>query len=241
MSPRVDPATTLPVQQTRKSHPVDRMIAEALDNLLLDHAHSDTTFTIITLRDLLLLQSEFKELDQKMLRYRVRDRLITLENHDLLEQVGLQGKRRKVFRLKLDNVPAAPSTTEVSATPDDATHPFTAELPPTARRSPPFSDTSHASPDIPPNSPADRSATIDSELHAHLGQERHILRTQMETVMGESEYLRQLLAQFPQASDHITPLLEAAIAQGSQMKGKLDANIKLRRTLTDEAREEGQV
>lgn len=241
MSPRVDPANTLPVQKSRKSAPVDRMLAEALDNLLLNYARSGTAFTIISLRDCLLQQSEFEQMNQTKLRYRVRDRLITLKNHDLIEQVGLQGKRRKVFRLKLDNVPAAQTTTEASATSDEARYPFTTEFPSTAQCSPLCSDTPRTSASSPQNTSAEQPVTTGSELHAHLDMERHALRTEMETVMGESEHLRQLLAQFPQASDRITPLLEAAIAQGSQLKGKLDANIKLRRILTDEVREEERV
>lgn len=62
----------------------------------------------------------------------------------------------------------------------------------------------------------------------------------MYTVMGESEHYRKLLEQFPQEAGRITPLLDVSIAQGSQLKGKLDANIKLRRTLADEGPEEGE-
>ncbi|GAA3904622.1 hypothetical protein GCM10022228_13540 [Halomonas cibimaris] len=240
MSPRVDPANTLPVQKSHKSDPVDRMIAEALDNLLLDHARSDTAFTIISLRDLLLQQSEFEGMDQTTLRYRVRDRLSSLENHGLLEQVGLQGKCRKVFRLNIDNVPEDPPTTEDNRAFEEAASSCTAEPPHIARQSSPVPHTTYTSPETPPTSPTDQPATTDSELHAHLDLERHALRTEMETVMGESEHLRQLLVQFPQESDRINPLLDAAIAQGSQLKGKLDANIKLRRTLADEDRGEGE-
>lgn len=239
MSPRVDSATILPVQKLRKCDPLSRMIAEALDDLLLDYARSQASFTITGLRDLLLQQPEFKELDQKMLRYRVRDRLVTLETHDLVEQVGIQGKRRKIFRLQIDDMPACPSTTDGSSMPNaEATKPAPAR-PDTSGLSQSHSYSSSHSPDSASDSPPDWPTTAGNDLRAHLEQDRHTLRIQMETAMGESEHLRQLLTQFPQASDLINPLLEAAIAQGSQLKGKLDANIKLRRTLINEACEEG--
>lgn len=218
MSPSVDLANTLPVQKSRMSDPSDRMIAEALDNLLVDHARSGTTFTIISLRDLLLQQSGVKGFKPDMLRYRVRDRLRTLEKQGLLEQVDVLGKCRKVFRLKIDNGPADP---------------------PASQQPSPVSDVPEASPET-PSASADQPAITDGELQAHLEWERHTLRTEMETVMGESEYYRQLLARFPRASGWITPLMESAIAQGSRLKGQLDANIKLRRTLADEDREEGE-
>lgn len=240
MSPRVDLVNTLPVQKSRMSDPSDRMVAEALDNLLVDHARSRTTFTIISLRDLLLQQSGVKGFKPDMLRYRVRDRLRTLEKQGLLEQVDVLGKCRKVFRLNIDNGPADPPATEDGHAGKETVPALKADdNPPASQQPSPVSDVPEASPET-PSASSDQPAITDGELQSHLEWERHTLRTEMETVMGESEYYRQLLARFPRASGWITPLMEAAIAQGSRLKGQLDANIKLRRTLADEDREEGE-
>lgn len=213
MSPHVEHGDVFPFQRNRYNQSVGHIISKALDDLLLDHARSNTTFTIITLRNLMLQKPGLEGVDKTMVRYRVRDRLRVLEKHDLLEYVGLKGKRRKIFRLRLENVP------------------------PAQRK---LSSASEASPEAAVELPSNRIEEADTDLHIYLDRERHTLRAEMYTVMGESEHYRKLLEQFPQEAGRITPLLDVSIAQGSQLKGKLDANIKLRRTLADEGPEEGE-
>jgi hypothetical protein len=108
MSPRVDPATTLPSPKPRRHDPLSRMIAEALDHQLLCCAEANESFTTYEIRDQLLKQPEFEDIDPNLLRFRVRDRLKTLEKHGLVVAVGVRGKNRRLFRMQLDT-PAEPS------------------------------------------------------------------------------------------------------------------------------------
>ena len=237
MSPRVASATALPSQTFRKSNPLSRMVAEALDNLLLHYAHTQTPFTVTELRDQLQKMPDLMDVDSALLRYRVRDRLQTLERHELIEQVALLGKRRKVFRLLIDDGPTDAADTADAADDHEAAIAGSASH----LASPTPSHASHVDPLSGPygsESPSDTpSKPVDSDhdLHAHLSQESQTLRLHMEAAMGESEHLRQLLSQFPQAAQHITPLLEAATAKGSRLKGRLDANIALKQILSNPA------
>jgi hypothetical protein len=115
MSPRVDPATTLPTPKPRRHDPLSRMIAEALDHQLLCCAEANESFTTYEIRDQLLKQPEFEDIDPNLLRFRVRDRLKTLEKHGLVVAVGVRGKNRRLFRMQLDTPEElSESTTPVS-------------------------------------------------------------------------------------------------------------------------------
>jgi len=120
MSPRVDSSTTLPCPQRRSSDPLYRMIAEALDHQLLCHAEADTSFTIPEVRDQLLKFPELEGIDPTQLRYRVRDRLRTLETHQLVREIGVRGKNRPLYRMQLDGTAHQDAGSASSATPNDA-------------------------------------------------------------------------------------------------------------------------
>jgi hypothetical protein len=115
MSPRVDPATTLPSPKPRGNDPLSRMIAEALDNQLLCCAEADESFTTYEIRDQLLKRPEFEDIDPNLLRFRVRDRLKTLEKHGLVVAVGVRGKNRRLFRMQLDTPAESSESTTVSS------------------------------------------------------------------------------------------------------------------------------
>lgn len=127
MSPRVDPATTLPASKPRRHDPLARMIAEALDHQLLGCAETGESFTTYEIRDRLLKQPELDGTDPTQLRYRVRDRLKTLERHGLVERVGVRGKNRGLYRMQLDtpvepseSVSPPPSSTPPQSVPSEA-------------------------------------------------------------------------------------------------------------------------
>jgi hypothetical protein len=115
MSPRVDPATTLPSPKPRRHDPLSRMIAEALDHQLLCCAEADESFTTYEIRDQLLKRPEFEDIDPNLLRFRVRDRLKTLEKHGLVVAVGVRGKNRRLFRMQLDTPAESSESTTVSS------------------------------------------------------------------------------------------------------------------------------
>ena len=119
MSPRVDPATTLPSPKPRRHDPLSRMIAEALDHQLLCCAEANESFTTYEIRDQLLKRPEFEDIDPNLLRFRVRDRLKTLVKHGLVLAVGVRGKNRRLFRMQLDT-PTEPSK---STTPPSSSAP----------------------------------------------------------------------------------------------------------------------
>lgn len=96
------------------------------------------------------------------------------------------------------------------------------------------------------NAPSEASTTISDtdtanaptpsstqELTAFLETERDQLLSEMQAALSEAEHYRFLIQQFPEAQPRISPLLETAIERGGQLKGRLDANIKLRRRLAD--------
>jgi len=120
MSPRVDPAITLPSPKPRRHDPLSRMIAEALDHQLLCCAEANESFTTYEIRDQLLKRPEFEDIDPNLLRFRVRDRLKTLEKHGLVVAVGVRGKNRRLFRMQLDT----PAESSESTTPPSSSAPF---------------------------------------------------------------------------------------------------------------------
>ncbi len=96
----------------------NRMVAEALDQQLLHYSRHNQPFTISEIRDHLLKLPELASLNSVNLRYRVRDRLNTLERDGLAERVGLLGKRRVIYRVALegpDNDPANSPATPLPA------------------------------------------------------------------------------------------------------------------------------
>lgn len=136
MSPRVDPATTLPSPKPRRHDPLSRMIAEALDNQLLCCAEAGESFTTYEIRDQLLKRPELEDIDSNLLRFRVRDRLKTLEKHGLVEEVGVRGKNRRLFRMQLDTPeepsestpPTSPSPSSQSDSSTESTRPLLEHL-----------------------------------------------------------------------------------------------------------------
>ncbi|WP_205598596.1 hypothetical protein, partial [Halomonas sp. NO4] len=72
----------------------NRLIADALDHQLLAFAETGESFTISEVRDQLLKEPRLANLDSVLLRYRVRDRLATLEAKGLAHRVGMRGKNR---------------------------------------------------------------------------------------------------------------------------------------------------
>ena len=115
MSPRVDLGSTLPSPKPRRHDPLSRMIAEALDHQLLCCAEADESFTTYEIRDQLLKRPEFEDIDPNLLRFRVRDRLKTLEKHGLVVAVGVRGKNRRLFRMQLDTPAESSESTTVSS------------------------------------------------------------------------------------------------------------------------------
>ena len=106
---------------SRSDKSLSLMIAEAMDSRLLHYARTDQTFTISDVRDHLLMRPELADLASNALRYRVRERMKTLERNGLAERVGLLGKRRVIYRLKLeeaeeqaDTSPATPPSSPIS-------------------------------------------------------------------------------------------------------------------------------
>ncbi|WP_311946751.1 hypothetical protein [Halomonas piscis] len=118
MSPRVDMATVLPRKRRHYPNPRDRMVAEALDHQLYGYALSQARFSIPEVRDVLLQLPELEGIDDHLLRYRIRDRLKTLQNHELVDEVGVAGRRPKWFRMRPEvagcEASAEPSTTPPS-------------------------------------------------------------------------------------------------------------------------------
>lgn len=119
MSPRVDPTTTLPTPRPRRNNPLSRMIAEALDHQLLCCAEKDESFTISDIRDQLLKRPELEGIAPDLLRFRVRDRLKTLEKRGLVAGAGLRGKNRRLFRMQLDT----PEDTSAATPPPSSSPP----------------------------------------------------------------------------------------------------------------------
>ncbi|WP_254277521.1 hypothetical protein [Halomonas sp. 3H] len=111
MSPRVDPGNTLPAPKSRRHDPLSRMIAEALDHQLLCFAETGDPFTTYEIRDQLLKRSELEGIDPNLLRFRVRDRLRTLEKHGLVVRIGVRGKNRGLYRMQLDSTAETSETT----------------------------------------------------------------------------------------------------------------------------------
>ncbi|AVI62919.1 hypothetical protein [Halomonas sp. GFAJ-1] len=115
-------SSSLPPRKPRQDNPLGRMIAEALDNLLLRYAHAGIEFTIPEARNDLSALPDFADTDKTQLRYYVRDRLHTLERLGLATRVGVMGENRAIFRLHLevveaectqqttDNAPQSPGT-----------------------------------------------------------------------------------------------------------------------------------
>ncbi|MGM0984991.1 MAG: hypothetical protein ACQEXG_16490 [Pseudomonadota bacterium] len=131
MSPRVDPVKTLPTPKPRVNDPQSRMIAEALDHRLLCCAEADEPFTIYGIRDQLLKLPELEEFDPTKLRYRVRDRLNTLEKHGLVVEAGVRGKNRRLFRMNLDTLAETSKPTAASSSPSAPSQAVSAAAPPT--------------------------------------------------------------------------------------------------------------
>lgn len=197
-------SSLLPARKKRCTSAKGRMIAEALDNKLLDFARTNTPFTIAKVHNALLAQPELADHDKTQLRYHVRDRLNKLEEVGLAERVDVEGRNRPVYRLLLNDG-------EVSF--DDANEEIA-----------PSSDTAPST----PATPADET----NDLHAFLERDRHHLNTQMQAAISEAEYYQQVLAHYPQEKLRITPLLDEAIKRSGTLKGKWDANLTLRHQLT---------
>lgn len=109
MSPHVTPTSTLPHKRHHRQDPLGRMVAEVLDHQLLHYALSQASFSIPGMRDQLLQLPELEGMDGSALRYRIRDRLRTLQKHELVDEVGIAGKRSKLFRMRPEVAAEAPA------------------------------------------------------------------------------------------------------------------------------------
>ncbi|HCA02100.1 MAG TPA: hypothetical protein DEO68_07950 [Halomonas campaniensis] len=76
-------------------HPV---AAAPLEALLQAKASDGETFTVCELRNHLSKHPDLADVTSKRLRLYVQDQINTREKHGVIEQVGIEGKRRKVFR-----------------------------------------------------------------------------------------------------------------------------------------------
>ncbi|WP_416138957.1 hypothetical protein ACM26W_00660 [Halomonas sp. HK25] len=124
----MSPRTTLPPQKMRTANPLKQMIAEALDRQLLCYAQTNASFTIPELRDHLLNVPELASVDNIKLRLVVRDRLRTLERHNLIEQIGVRGANRRLFKMNLPEPPAEAAPRPNPPNPSTAPPPAAQEL-----------------------------------------------------------------------------------------------------------------
>ncbi|TDX32139.1 hypothetical protein DFO67_10288 [Modicisalibacter xianhensis] len=217
MSPMAHPTSAPPTPTTTHhrdtSHePLNRLVGEHLDRLLMHYARHDNPFTVCELRDQLLKEPELEQACPKTLRLRVRDRVRTLNHQGLAHQVGTQGKRRPVFKLDLGDTDA-----------DEATHePAKIPLPSAAESSEDYSEAPL---------PSDDSAI---RFLDYLNRERQRLRMDMQAALGEASHYHQILSQFPEQQARIEPLHHAAQERGGELKGALDAVITLYRSVSQE-------
>ncbi|AMD01542.1 hypothetical protein [Halomonas chromatireducens] len=126
----MSPAPSITPESGTTSQPdasVNCMVTEALDQQLLHYSRHNQPFTISEIRDHLLKLPELASMNHVKLRYRVRDRLNTLERDGLAERVGLLGKRRVIYQVALEDTddesecsPVSPSSTHSSSESSDA-------------------------------------------------------------------------------------------------------------------------
>ncbi|MFD2437654.1 hypothetical protein [Modicisalibacter luteus] len=122
MSPMAHPTSETSILSTTRHRdtghePLNRLVGEHLDRLLMHYARHDDAFTVCELRDQLLKEPELEQACPETLRLRVRDRVRTLNHQGLAHQVGTQGKRRPVFKLDLGDADADVATTEPAEIP----------------------------------------------------------------------------------------------------------------------------
>lgn len=118
MSPHADPTTALPHKRHRRHDPLSRMIAETLDHQLFQYALSQDSFSISEIRDQLLTLPELENVDASILRYRIRDRLNALEKQGLVDEVGITGKRPKLFKMRSEVAVGTSTDTAAEHSPD---------------------------------------------------------------------------------------------------------------------------
>ncbi|GHA88438.1 hypothetical protein [Modicisalibacter luteus] len=216
MSPMAHPTSETSILSTTRHRdtghePLNRLVGEHLDRLLMHYARHDDAFTVCELRDQLLKEPELEQACPETLRLRVRDRVRTLNHQGLAHQVGTQGKRRPVFKLDLGDADADVATTEPAEIP----------LPSSAESS--------EDAEAPPLSDASATRFLD-----YLNRERQRLRMDMQAALGEARHYHQILSQFPEQQARIEPLHHAALERGGELKGALDAVITLYRSVSQE-------
>lgn len=198
----------LPARKKRCNSAKKRMIAEALDNQLLEFARTGTPFTISNVRDALLAQPELADNGKKQLRYHVRDRINRLEKMGLATRVDVHGRNRPIYQLFLDE---ANETNDASNEHEDSLDDAPA-------------------PEVTSPTPS-QSANRTDDVYTFLERDRHQLNTQMQAAISEAEYYQRVLSHYPHETARITPLLEEAIQRSGTLKGQWDANLMLRREL----------
>ncbi|WP_197053348.1 hypothetical protein [Litchfieldella xinjiangensis] len=77
----------------------------------------------------------------------------------------------------------------------------------------------------------DLTTPLSPALAEYLDTERKQLRAEMQAILAEANHYEHLLKRFPDEQLRIGPLLENALERGGELKGQLDANIRLRNTL----------
>lgn len=195
-------------------HDAQQYITHEITALIADYARTAQRFTVVELRDQLLKVPGLEDADPVQLRYRVRDRLLTLEKHAQVQQVAVQGKRRPVYVI----APTAVETLAAQATRRPA--------PPASRTSEPAApcELSETSPD------SDETAAFVQFLKA----ERHRLKLDMQAAFGEASHYGRILEQFPEQRTRVEPLHERALHRGGELKGALDAVMTLHQSLRDQ-------
>lgn len=190
---------------------LNRLTEDHLDRLLMQYARRGDVFTICEIRDQLLKEPELSQICPKALRFRVRDRVNLLLRQDLATEVGVQGKRRRVFKLDFDET-GVDDSSEATETPFPSSITADSEAPGTFPAS-----------DEPPTPFLD-----------YLNSERQRLKMDMQAALGEARHYQQILSQFPEQKTRIEPLHQAALERGGELKGALDAVIALYRSVSQE-------
>lgn len=81
----------------------------------------------------------------------------------------------------------------------------------------------------------DTNTDTSAAFADYLERECHRLKLDMQAALGEATHYDHILTHYPERRPLIKPLHEAACQRGSEVKGALDAVVKLRQSLAEEA------
>lgn len=210
------PSPSTDTALTQSEDGFNRIVGEHLDRLLLRYASAGERFTICELRDQLLREPELEQASPERVRVCVRNRINSLKNQGLASQVGRQGSRRPIFILDLRlTTPPSHKDDTPSSMAGDADQADGVLRP-------------EDSPEAPAATPPGNEATPLAEF---LDRERHRLKLDMQVALGEAAHYTYILKRYPDCRAVIEPLHQAACQRGSEVKGALDAVVKLRQSL----------